>query len=63
MLKYAAARTLIEQWLAKTGADLEGVLALREDQTIWKPYGWIFFYTSTSSLRGSSASAVSRRTA
>lgn len=46
MIREADARrkiaTLLEEW----GRDLVGGLALVDERTIHKPYGWVFFYAS-----------------
>jgi hypothetical protein len=47
MIQFAAAKALIDAWLVKTGAHLDGGLALLEDRTIWKSYGWVFRYNSS----------------
>ena len=46
MLTIEQARQLVAGVLETEGVDIEGGLALVEDATIAKPYGWVFFYNS-----------------
>lgn len=46
MLDKAAALSRILPLLDQWGRDVKGGLALLEEMTLDKPYGWVFFYNS-----------------